>query len=69
METQARVMGYTFWEHLKPEDRVQLKNLMPKGWRPPESKLQPHYPTLEECERNISKVIGEISPAHTRGIR
>jgi hypothetical protein len=63
---------YSLWEHLKPDDRVLLKSLMPKGWQPldGEKPVNPvKYPSLAECERNIHKVIGEISPAHTKGIR
>ncbi|MDD5512042.1 MAG: hypothetical protein PHI12_14735 [Dehalococcoidales bacterium] len=60
---------YSLWEHLKPEGKAQLKGLMPKDWQPPVSERQVRYPTLAECEENISKVIGEVSPAHTKGIR
>jgi len=27
------------------------------------------YPTLEECDRDMKRVVGEISPGKTRGIR
>ena len=66
-----RKMDYSFWEHLKPEGRVLLKDLMPKDWQPaisPPVVPEPHYPTLEECERNVRQVIGEVSPGRTRGI-
>jgi hypothetical protein len=59
---------YSFWSHLKPEAKALIKNLMPEGWEPPkyEASIHVHYPDAEECERNMRKVIGEISPVRTK---
>jgi len=66
----------SLWDILKPEDRQKLVDFQ---WEVHGFKLEgigetppipyaPRYPTLDEIDKSMREVIGEISPVRTRGI-